>query len=72
MKEHPILFSGSMVRAILDGRQPRHLNLHAVRGRENEVPLDWEEQRDQFEFASPASLDPSSNVRYSSHHADGH
>lgn len=37
-----------IIRAILDGRQPRHLNLHAVRGREIAVPLDWAEQRDQF------------------------
>lgn len=34
-----------IIRAILDGRQPRHLNLHAMRGRQEEVPLDWEEQR---------------------------
>ena len=32
-----------IVRAILDGRQPRHLNLQALRGRQEEVPLDWEE-----------------------------
>lgn len=37
-----------IIRAILDGRQPRHLNLHAVRGRQVEVPLDWEEQRALF------------------------
>ena len=34
-----------IIRAILDGRQPRHLNLHAMRGRQGEVPLDWDEQR---------------------------
>ena len=28
-----------IIRAILDGRQPRHLNLHAARGRQIEVPL---------------------------------
>ena len=33
------------VQAILDGRQPRHLNLHAIRGRQADVPVDWEEQR---------------------------
>ena len=27
-----------IIRAILDGRQPRHLNLHAMRGRQGEVP----------------------------------
>jgi hypothetical protein len=39
-----------IVQAILDGRQPRHLNLHAVRGRQAEVPLAWEEQRVLFGF----------------------
>jgi hypothetical protein len=39
-----------IIRAILDGRQPRHLNLHALRGRQAEVPLDWDEQRRLFEF----------------------
>jgi hypothetical protein len=40
-----------IIRAILDGRQPRHLNLHAMRGRQGEVPLDWDEQREMFGFA---------------------
>ena len=40
-----------IIRAILDGRQPRHLNLHAMRSRQGEVPLDWEEQRGMFGFA---------------------
>ena len=40
--------------AILDGRQQRHLNLHAMRGRQREVPLDWEEQRGMFGIASIA------------------
>ena len=34
-----------IIKANLDGRQPRHLNLHAMRGRQGEVPLDWGEQR---------------------------
>ena len=34
-----------IIRAILDGRQPRHLNLHAMWGRQGEVPLDWDDQR---------------------------
>ena len=41
-----------IIRAILDGRQPRHLNLQAMRGRQAEVPLEWEEQRGMFGFAS--------------------
>lgn len=44
-----------IIRAVLDGRQPRHLNLHALRGRQAEVPLDWDEQRRQFEFAPPTT-----------------
>ena len=39
-----------IIRAILDGRQPQHLNLHAVRGREVELPLDWNKQRGLFQF----------------------
>lgn len=42
-----------IIRAILDGRQPRQLNLHAMRGRQAEVPLDWYEQRILFEFEGP-------------------
>lgn len=44
------LLAPDIVRAIVDGRQPRHLNLHAVRGRQKEVPLNWEEQRRLFGF----------------------
>ena len=44
-----------IIRAVLDGRQPRHLNLHALRGRQAEVPLDWDEQRRLFEFTAPSS-----------------
>ena len=39
-----------IIRGVLDGRQPRHLNLHALRGRQAEVPLDWNEQRQMFGF----------------------
>ena len=41
-----------IIRAILDGREPRHLNLHTMRGRQGEVPLDWEEQRQSFGIAA--------------------
>ena len=37
-----------IVQAIMDGRQPRQLNLHAIRGRQAEVPINWNEQRAQF------------------------
>ena len=43
-----------IVRAILEGRQPRQLNLQAMRGRQAEVPLDWDEQRVLFEFVGQA------------------
>ena len=42
-----------IIRAILEGRQPRHLNLHTMRGRQAEVPLDWDAQRRLFEFIAP-------------------
>jgi hypothetical protein len=37
-----------IVQAILSGTQPRHLNLHALRGRQAVVSLDWDEQRRVF------------------------
>jgi hypothetical protein len=46
------LLAPDIVRAILEGRQPRHLNLHAVRGRQKEVPLDWDEQLRLFGFGT--------------------
>ena len=39
-----------IVQAVLKGMQPRHLNLHALRGRQATVPLDWQEQRQTFGF----------------------
>ena len=47
-----------IIRAILEGRQPRHLNLHAMRGRQGQVPLDWDEQRVVFEFVEPSGGGP--------------
>jgi hypothetical protein len=47
------LLAPDIVQAIVDGRQPRQLNLHAVRGRQAEVPVDWEEQRSLFGFSTP-------------------
>lgn len=34
-----------IVESILEGAQPAHLNLHVIRGRDNEIPQSWEEQR---------------------------
>ena len=45
-------WASDIIRAILEGRQPRHLNLHAMRGRQGEVPLDWDEQRGMFGFVT--------------------
>jgi hypothetical protein len=39
-----------IVQAVLSGTQPRHLNLHALRGRQAMAPLDWQEQRRVFGF----------------------
>lgn len=44
------MLAPDIVQAIMEGRQPRQLNLHAVRGRQAEVPVDWEEQRELFGF----------------------
>lgn len=44
------LLAPDIIRAIVDGRQPRHLNLHVVRGRQAEVPVEWGEQRRLFGF----------------------
>ena len=43
-----------IVEAILDGRQPRHLNLHTLRGRQDLLPRDWGEQRRLLGFPPPA------------------
>lgn len=40
-----------IVQAIVEGRQPRHLTLYAVRGREFFIPLDWQAQRVLLGFA---------------------
>jgi hypothetical protein len=47
------LLAPDIVRSIVEGRQPRHLNLHALRGRQKDVPLDWVEQRRLFGFGTP-------------------
>lgn len=46
-----------IVRAIVEGRQPCHLTLWQVRGREFEIPPEWQKQRNVLGFASvnPAS-----------------
>lgn len=39
-----------IVQTVLNGAQPRHLNLHALRGRQAMVSQDWTEQRHVFGF----------------------
>ncbi|CAJ0878387.1 hypothetical protein [Ralstonia mannitolilytica] len=48
------LLAPDIVEAILDGRQPRHLNLHTLRGRQDLLPRDWAEQRRLLGFPPPA------------------
>ena len=39
------MLAPDIVEAIFEGRQPRHLNLHTLRGRQDLLPRDWVEQR---------------------------
>lgn len=39
------LLAPDIITAIFEGRQPRHVNLHALRGRIDIIPRDWNEQR---------------------------
>lgn len=41
-----------IIESVLDGRQPRDLNLHTLRGRRDQLPRDWGEQRKALGFAS--------------------
>jgi hypothetical protein len=45
------LLAPDIVEAILDGRQPRHLNLQTLRGRHDLLPRDWAEQRKVLGFS---------------------
>ena len=39
------MLAPDIVEAIFEGRQPRQLNLHTLRGRQDLLPRDWGEQR---------------------------
>ena len=39
-----------IIEAILDGSQPRHLNLQTIRGRHEPLPRDWEKQKKMLAF----------------------
>lgn len=51
------LLAPDIVEAIVAGRQPRHLNLHRVRGREAQIPWDWERQRELFGLKVPGGVE---------------
>jgi hypothetical protein len=39
------MLAPDIIEAFLEGRQPRHLNLQVLRGRHDQLPRDWAEQR---------------------------
>ena len=41
-----------IIESVLEGRQPRDLNLHTLRGRRDQLPRDWGEQRKALGFAN--------------------
>lgn len=45
------MLAPDIVEAVLEGRQPRHLNLHTLRGRQEQLPRDWVAQRRLFGFS---------------------
>lgn len=51
------LLAPDIMQAILDGRQPRNLNLQTMRGRGNDMPVTWDDQRRVFGFASRIQFD---------------
>ncbi len=46
------MLAPDIVEAILEGRQPRHLNLQVLRGRHDPLPRNWQEQRAVLGFTS--------------------
>jgi hypothetical protein len=46
------MLAPDIIEAVLDGRQPRHLNLQVLRGRHELLPRDWSEQRKVLGFDS--------------------
>lgn len=45
------LLAPDIVQAVLEGRQPRNLNLQTMRGRISDIPLIWADQRRIFGFS---------------------
>lgn len=48
------LLAPDIVEAILDGRQPRHVYPHLIKGRIEQLPRDWSQQREVLGFIDPA------------------
>ena len=46
------LLAPDIIESVLEGRQPRDLNLHTLRGRRDQLPRDWGEQRKALGFAN--------------------
>ena len=44
------MLAPDIIETILEGRQPRQLNLHTLRGRGEPLPRDWAEQRQVLGF----------------------
>jgi hypothetical protein len=44
------ILAPDIVEAILEGVQPRHLNLQTIRGRHEPLPRDWKEQKKMLAF----------------------
>lgn len=44
------MLAPDIIMAIIEGTQPRHLNLYALRGRQDQLPRDWAEQRQLLGF----------------------
>lgn len=45
------MLAPDIIEAVLEGKQPRHLNLQTLRGRHDPLPRDWQEQRRLFGFS---------------------
>lgn len=46
------LLAPDIVEAILDGRQPRHVHLHLIKGRLGDLPREWDRQRAMLGFTA--------------------
>lgn len=48
----PMTLAPDIIEAVLEGRQPRQLDLQRLRGRTSQLPREWSAQRKVFGFAS--------------------